>query len=388
MEQLYELFYARLNNTPQSFRRYLFDEINWSNRMIAVVGARGVGKTTLLLQKIINDGKENTLYISADNMYFSQHTLFDTASEFSKKGGKKLYIDEIHKYPSWSTELKMIYDYLPDLQTIITGSSILDIYKGTADLSRRIITYHLEGLSFREYLAMAKGIEVAKASLDDILNHKVEFPMEQKPLALFDEYLKYGYYPFFSETDYNIILNNVVIQTIENDIPTYAKMNIASARKLKQLLYIISRSVPFKPNFTEIGASINCDRNSVADFAYYMEKAGLLRQLKHFDDGLKTFGKVEKLYFGNTNLVCALSENKPEIGNLRETFFFSQMAVKNIVYASKVSDFLIEGNTFEVGGKNKGKKQIKDVNHGFIVKDDIEYGVDNIIPLWHFGLNY
>lgn len=388
MEQLYELFFARLNNTPKSFRRYLFDEINWGNRMIAVVGSRGVGKTTLLLQKILDDGKEHTLYVSADNLYFSQHTLFDTASEFSKKGGKKLYIDEIHKYPSWSTELKMIYDYLPDLQTIITGSSILNIYKGTADLSRRIITYHLEGLSFREFLAMAKGIVISPFSLDDILNHKVEFPMDKKPLALFDEYLKIGYYPFFNESEYSTILNNVAIQTIENDIPAYAKMNIASARKIKLLLYIISRSVPFKPNFTEIGAAMNCDRNSVADYAFYMEKAGLLRQLKHFDDSMKTFGKVEKLYLGNTNLVYALSENKPDIGNLRETFFFSQMTVKNNIYASKVSDFLIEGNTFEVGGKNKGKKQIKDVSKGFVVKDDIEYGIDNIIPLWHFGLNY
>lgn len=388
MEQLYELYYDRLNNTPQSFKRYLFDEINWANRMIAIVGARGVGKTTLLLQKILNDGKENTLYVSADNLYFSKHTLYDTASEFNKKGGKKFYIDEIHKYPSWSTELKMIYDNLPDLQTIITGSSILDIYKGTADLSRRIITYLLEGLSFREYLAMAKGIFVPAVNLDDILNHKVEFPMSEKPLALFDEFLKMGYYPFFDVSDYNIILNNVAMQTIETDIPAYAKMNIASARKLKLLLYIISRSVPFKPNFTEIGAAMNCDRNSVADFAYYMEKAGLLRQLKHFNDGLKTFGKVEKLYLGNTNLVYALSENKPEIGNVRETFFLSQMAVKNNVYASKISDFLINGNTFEIGGKSKGKKQIKDVDKGYVVKDDIEYGIDNIIPLWHFGLNY
>ena len=386
MENLYELFHAKLAETPTNFLRYLHDRINWKNRMIAILGERGVGKTTLMLQKIKLDGIANTLYFSADNMYFTQHSLFDTANEFYRKGGQWLYIDEIHKYPSWSTELKMIYDYCPQLHVVVTGSSILDLYKGTADLSRRVISYTLNGLSFREFIAMTKGITLPPVSFDAILRHEVSFPDGERPLALFDEYIKSGYYPFWSETDYTTRLNNVINQTVENDIPTYAKMNVATARKLKQLLFIISQSVPFKPNYTEIGAAMECDRGTVADLAVYMEKARLTMSLKHLDDGMKNFGKLEKLYLGNTNLVYALSEGKPDVGNLRETFFLSQMQVNQKVYASKVSDFLVEGKTFEVGGKSK--KQIVQTKDAFVVKDNIEYGYENIIPLWHFGMNY
>lgn len=388
MESLFELFFTKLADTPVSFMRYMHNRINWKNRMIAILGERGVGKTTLMLQKIKTDGSDKTLYFSADNIYFGQHTLFDTAKEFYHKGGEKLYIDEIHKYPSWSTELKMIYDYCPQLQVVVTGSSILDLYRGTADLSRRIVSYTLAGLSFREYIAMTKGITFPTASLDDILHHKVAFPKGERPLALFDEYLKSGYYPFWNETDFATRLNNVINLTVENDIPTYAKMNVATSRKLKQLLFIISQSVPFKPNYTKIGADMECDRNTVADLSFYMEKARLLMSLRHQSDGMKNFGKLEKIYLGNTNLLLALSENKPDKGNLRETFFLSQMQVNNNVFASTAGDFTIDGKTFEVGGINKKKKQIAEAKNGFVVRDDIEYGYDNIIPLWHFGMNY
>ena len=388
MENLYELFYAKLDETPTSFLRYLHDRINWNNRMIAILGERGVGKTTLILQKIKQDGIEHTLYFGADNVYFAQHSLFDTANEFYRKGGQRLYIDEIHKYPSWSTELKMIYDYCPQLQVVITGSSILDLYKGIADLSRRIISYTLVGLSFREFLAMTKGIDLPPVTFEEILRHKVTFPTGERPLALFDDYLKTGYYPFWNETDFATRLNNVINQTVENDIPTYAKMNIATSRKLKQLLFIISQSVPFKPNYTEIGAAMECDRGTVADLAFYLEKARMLMSLRHQDDGMKNYGKPEKIYLGNTNLIYALSEGKPEVGNLRETFFLSQMQVNQDVFASKVADFLINGKTFEVGGKSKSKKQIAEVKDAFVVKDDIEYGYENTIPLWHFGMGY
>ena len=388
MEKLYELFYAKLDETPTGFLRYLHHRINWKNRMIAILGERGVGKTTLILQKIKQDGVDHTLYFGADNVYFAQHSLFDTANEFYRKGGQRLYIDEIHKYPSWSTELKMIYDYCPQLQVIITGSSILDLYKGIADLSRRIISYTLVGLSFREFLAMTKGIDLPPVTFEEILRHKVTFPTGERPLALFDDYLKTGYYPFWNETDYATRLNNVINQTIENDIPTYAKMNIATSRKLKQLLFIISQSVPFKPNYTEIGAAMECDRGTVADLAFYLEKARMLMSLRHQDDGMKNYGKPEKIYLGNTNLVYALSEGKPEVGNLRETFFLSQMQVNQEVFASKAADFIIDGKTFEVGGKSKSKKQIAEVKNAFVVKDDIEYGYENTIPLWHFGMSY
>lgn len=388
MENLYELFYAKLAETPTGFLRYLHQRINWNNRMIAILGERGVGKTTLILQKIKQDGVDHTLYFDADNVYFGQHSLFDTANDFYRKGGQRLYIDEIHKYPSWSAELKMIYDYCPQLQVVVTGSSILELFKGIADLSRRIIPYLLVGLSFREYLAMAKGIDLPPVSFEDILRHKVVFPAGERPLTLFDDYLKTGYYPFWNETDYMTRLNNVINQTIENDIPAYAKMNVATLRKLKQLLFIISQSVPFKPNYTEIGAAMQCDRGTVADLAFYLEKAHLLMSLRHQDDGMKNYGKPEKLYLGNTNLVYALSEGKPDVGNLRETFFLSQMQVNQEVFASKAADFLINDKTFEVGGKSKGKKQIAQIKDAFVVKDDIEYGYDNVIPLWHLGMSY
>ena len=388
MEKLYELFYAKLAETPTGFKRYLYNRINWKNRIIAILGERGVGKTTLILQKIKQDGIDNTLYFSADNVYFGQHTLFDTANEFYRKGGLRLYIDEIHKYPSWSTELKMIYDYCPQLQVVVTGSSILDLYKGIADLSRRVIMYVLTGLSFREYLAMAKGINLAPVSFDDILNHKVAFPEGERPLALFDDYLKTGFYPFWKEADYMTRLNNVINQTLENDIPTYAKMNISTSKKLKQLLFIISQSVPFKPNYTKIGAAMECDRGTVSDLAFYMEKACLIMSLRHQNDGMKNFGKLEKLYLGNTNLIYALSEGKPDTGNIRETFFLSQMKVNQEVYASKAADFIVNGTILEVGGKSKGKKQIAELKDAFVVKDNIEYGYGNVIPLWHLGMNY
>jgi predicted AAA+ superfamily ATPase len=388
MEKLYELFYAKLAETPTNFLRYLYHRINWNNRMIAILGERGVGKATLILQKIKQDGIDHTLYFDADNVYFGQHSLFDTANEFYRRGGQRIYIDEIHKYPSWSAELKMIYDYCPQLQVVVTGSSILELFKGIADLSRRIIPYLLVGLSFREYLAMAKGIDLPTVSFEDILRHKVVFPADERPLALFDDYLKTGYYPFWKESDYMTRLNNVINQTIENDIPAYAKMNVATSRKLKQLLFIISQSVPFKPNYTQIGAAMECDRGTVADLAFYLEKARLLMSLRHQDDGMKNYGKPEKLYMGNTNLIFALSEGKPDVGNLRETFFLSQVQINQEVYASKTADFLINGKTFEVGGKNKSKKQIAGVKDAFVVKDDIEYGYDNTIPLWHFGMSY
>jgi predicted AAA+ superfamily ATPase len=262
------------------------------------------------------------------------------------------------------------------------------LYKGIADLSRRIISYTLVGLSFREFLAMTKGIDLPPVTFEEILRHKVTFPTGERPLALFEDYLKTGYYPFWNETDYATRLNNVINQTVENDIPTYAKMNIATSRKLKQLLFIISQSVPFKPNYTEIGTAMECDRGTVADLAFYLEKARMLMSLRHQEDGMKNYGKPEKIYLGNTNLIYALSEGKPEVGNLRETFFLSQMQVNQEVFASKVADFLINGKTFEIGGKSKSKKQIAEVKDAFVVKDDIEYGYENTIPLWLFGMGY
>lgn len=389
MERLYEQFRRLIERTDTTFVRYLHDQVIWDNRLTAIVGARGVGKTTLLLQhiKLYND-LQDTIYINADDIYFSENKLFDFASTFYKNGGKHLYIDEVHKYSSWSKELKMMYDYFPDMQVIFTGSSILDIYRGSDDLSRRALTYHLEGMSFREYLNISLGLQLSAYSLEDIVANKVQIPSIEHPLPLFKDYLERGYYPFYKEPDYFERLRNVIGLTLETDIPTFANMNISTARKLKQLLFIISQSAPFKPNLSKIGEMLDVHRNQVTDFLFYLEKAGIIAQLRNATKGIRLLGKIEKIYLGNTNLIYAIGEGNPDIGNIRETIFFNQMKVKNNILASDKSDFSIADYTFEVGGKNKTKKQISDIQNAYVVKDDIEFGYMGTIPLWAFGFNY
>lgn len=391
MEKLYELYTKKLKTVSTDFVRYLYDQINWESQLIVIMGARGVGKTTMVLQRILmTDSKKESLYISADNTFFAGNTLYDIATKFAQQGGRVLYIDEVHKYQDWSKEVKMMYDFLPDLKVVITGSSILELLRGTdADLSRRAIRYKLEGLSFREYLNFSLGLNIPAYSLEDILDSKVELPEEVKyPLAHFKEYLSKGYFPFFKQDDYYQRLENVINQTMEVDIPTYARMNVSTARKLKQLLYVISRSVPFKPNFTEIGRAISSDRGTVADHMVYMEKSTLIRQLNFAPDGMDLVQKVDKIYLGNTCFIYALADEHPEIGNIRETFFYCAMCVNHKVTSSPTADFLIKGHTFEVGGKSKKQKQIKNVRDAFVVKDDIENAYMNVIPLWTFGFNY
>jgi len=389
MERLYEQFRRLIERTDTTFVRYLHDQVIWDNRLTAIVGARGVGKTTLLLQhiKLYND-LQDTIYINADDIYFSENKLFDFASTFYKNGGKHLYIDEVHKYSSWSKELKMMYDYFPDMQVIFTGSSILDIYRGSDDLSRRALTYHLEGMSFREYLNISLGLQLSAYSLEDIVANKVQIPGIEHPLPLFKDYLERGYYPFYKEPDYFERLRNVIGLTLETDIPTFANMNISTARKLKQLLFIISQSAPFKPNLSKIGEMLDVHRNQVTDFLFYLEKAGIIAQLRNATKGIRLLGKIEKIYLGNTNLIYAIGEGNPNIGNIRETIFFNQMKVRNNILASDKSDFSIADYTFEVGGKNKTKKQISDIQNAYVVKDDIEFGYMGTIPLWAFGFNY
>ena len=391
MEQLFDLYMAKLAETKTDFVRYLHDRINWDSQLIAIVGARGIGKTTLVLQHIkLTGAQKESLYVAADNTYFSSNTLFDTASAFVRNGGKTLYIDEVHKYAGWPREIKMIYDYLPDLKVVVTGSSILDIVKGTdADLSRRAIPYLMEGLSFREYLNYTLGTGIRAFSLEEIIAGNAELPPEAgHPLVHFKEYLAKGYFPFFKTDDYLMRLENVINHTMEIDIPAFAGMSISSARKLKKLLYVISRSVPFKPNFSEIGRALAIDRGTVSDYMVYMEKSGLTRQLNAAPDGMALVEKTEKVYLGNTNFIHALSDGNPDTGNIRETFFLSALAVNHKVTASPVSDFLVDGHTFEVGGRGKSGKQVREVEDAYIVKDDIEHAYMNIIPLWAFGLNY
>ncbi len=390
MNLLKELSAAAIERTETTFSRYMNEIFPWNNRMTALIGPRGVGKTTLLLQHIKKHlSQTDTLYVSAESIYFGNHSLFETAMQFNKLGGHHLFIDEVHKYKGWSTELKMMYDNLPDLQVIFTGSSVLDIYKGTSDLSRRALIYQMQGMSFREYLNMSLGLHLPVYTLEQIIANEVKLPAEVKhPLSLFREYLRKGYYPFYAQEGYELRLNQIVNMTLESDIPIYANYSVSVSKKLKQLMQIIADSVPFKPNYSALADMIKADRNNLSDYFHLMERAGLIAQLHEPTQGIRALGKVDKVYLDNTNLSYALSVNQPETGNLRETFFHNQMRVNHNITNSPVSDFQIAGRTFEVGGKNKGQKQIASATEGYVVKDDIEYGYGNVIPLWAFGFNY
>lgn len=389
MERLFEYSNKLINEVDTSFLRYMHNEINWKSRMIGLIGPRGVGKTTLVLQYIKqNLNPQETLYITAEDFYFVDNRITELVDTFVKFGGKNLFIDEIHKYKDWAKELKLIYDYHKDLNIVFTGSSVLDIKKGASDLSRRAIIYNMQGLSFREYLKLFHNISAKTYTLEEILQHKVDIPEIKRPLPLYVDYLKRGYYPFALEEDFDIRLAQIINQTLENDIPMYADMNVATGRKLKQLLAIISKSAPFKPNMSKIAEMLSASRNNISDYCLYIEEAGMIAQLRDNTGGIRGLGKVDKIYLDNTNLIYNLANDTSNIGNIRETFFLNQTRVKHNVVSSPVSDFLIDTMTFEVGGKNKGQKQIKDIENGYVVKDDIEKGFLNIIPLWQLGLTY
>jgi hypothetical protein len=392
MNNLIETYKLLIDRINVDFVRYLHDKINWNNRLVAILGARGVGKTTLILQhiKMYND-IETSLYVTADDFYFTTHRLFDLAKEFYQNGGKKLYIDEIHKYNGWSVEIKNIYDLLPDLQIVYTGSSILDLEQGGADLSRRKVEYHLTGLSFREYLNLTLHLNLPSYSLEEIVDGKVKFPYsEYRPLVYFKEYLKSGYYPFFLESDdYAIRLKSVLKQVVEFDVPTFAKMNVSSSAKLKKLLYVIAQSVPFKPNFSVLERELGISRNALPDYFMYLEKAQLITMVREKASGIKILEKIDKIYLNNPNLSYALSDGDPNIGTIRENIFIQFIqSVYPIVSSTTQADFEVNGYTFEVGGKNKTSHQIKDIKNAYIAKDDIEYASMREIPLWMFGFIY
>ena len=388
-ESLYAYMRLQLELTCSDFHRYLYNDVNWNARMIAITGARGVGKSTMVLQYVktqISDCK--VLYISADHTFFTTHTLVEVADDFSKEAGSLLVIDEVHKYPDWSRELKQIYDTHPDMKVIFTGSSVLDIIDGVADLSRRVLHYTMYGLSFREYLGLFHHISVPEYSLEEILDGKAHIEGMLHPLPAFREHLSEGYYPFAIEGDFPLRMQNVITKTIESDIAQYAGLRATTAKKLKKMLAVISGLAPYKPNADNLALEIGISRNSVQDYLSLLERAQLIGQLRDDTGGIRGLGKVEKVYIDNPSLMRVLSGGKTDVGNMRETFFYNQMRVKNDVISSRQSDFKIEKYTFEVGGRKKGKKQIEDIPDSFIVKDDIEFAQGNVIPLWAFGLNY
>lgn len=390
MQALYEQFYRLLELTPMDFFREQHQVINWDVRILGILGQKGVGKSTLILQHIKLEGKiDESLYVVADDIYFSAHTLVDTAKHFYARGGKYLYIDEIHKYENWSREIKNIYDSLPLLKVVYSGSSILDLEQGGADLSRRVIEYHLPVWSFREYLNLRCGWNLKPATLEEVLKGKVDFPYgPERPLKYFEDYMKKGCYPFFIEPEFETRLRQIINTTVEVDIPKFAKMTIAATQKLKKFMYYISTSVPVKINYSDMARDLELDRDVLPEYLQYLEKAELVSVLRMKANGDAIMRKMDKLYLNNPNMANVLSGDQSNSGNSRETIFFSWVKQKYDIVESPISDFEIDDMTFEVGGRKKGKKQIEDAKEGYIVKDNIEYAFENQIPLWMFGFLY
>ncbi len=383
-------------------KRYLYGKIDWSQRLIGILGQRGQGKTTLMLQYIKEhyDNDSSVLYISLDNPYFQTISLLEFAQEFVQLGGKILFIDEVHKYKEWSVHIKLIYDML-DVKVVFSGSSILKISRQDGDLSRRSLVYHLENMSFREYLYLTDTVDLPTYTLEEVLeNHEKiasTITAHIKPIKLFREYMQYGAYPFVLEDRafYHQRIIQVIMLILETDLPYINTIEIAQINKLKKLLYMIAVSVPFVPNLVDLATSTNISRPKIYEYLKYLEDAKIITSLRTREKGYKIMSKPEKLYMNNPNISYALSENS-NIGSLRESFFVNQIKnyygkqfLDDTIFASKVGDFLVkERYLFEVGGKKKGFKQIKDVENSYVVADDIEIGFGNKIPLWLFGFLY
>lgn len=381
----------QLELVDMTFKRYMYARLPWTARLVGLMGPRGIGKSTMVLQHIKESDeadRRKSLYISADHSYFSMHTLIEIADQFVREGGEWLYIDEVHKYDGWSKELKQIYDSHPALHVFFTGSSMLDILNGEADLSRRALLYEMQGLSFREYLEMFQGIRTPSRNLDEVLTGRIQIDGLLHPIPMFTQYLRQGYYPFSKEGYFQQRLQQVIRLTMEVDIPQYANMSTATGKKLRRMLSIIASNVPYKPEATGLANELKVSRNDIPTYLAYMEKAGMIGQLRDETGGMRGLGKTEKVYLDNPNIIYAMSGENANIGNVRETFFYNQTRLTQEVTSSKISDFAIGKYTFEIGGAKKSHRQIKDVTDSFVVRDDIEYANGDVLPLWSFGLLY
>lgn len=398
MEELFSYQNKILKSVTNQWNRYAFDKIDWNQRLFGVKGLRGVGKTTLLLQymKFQYPDKKNALYVSADHPWFYRNSLYELITEFEKMGGKLLLIDEVHKYPKWSTELKTGFDAHPGMQFIFSASSAFDIFKAEADLSRRATVMLLPGLSFREFLELRHGISLEAVTLNEILDHASDISSrvneKLKPLPLFRQYLLNGYFPFLkdeAEETTRQKLAAVVHAVLENDLAYVEDYSPSNIQKIKKLLGVIAGTAPFSPNISKIADKLSVGRNTIYNYLKHLEDAHILNLTHKTGRGISVLQKPDKIYFENTNLASALN-SRAEIGALRETFIVNQL--RNVgydIHLAKKGDFLIDDKiTIEVGGKHKTGRQIKDVPNAYIAKDDIEIAFQNRIPLWMFGLLY
>ena len=381
-----------------TFERELERKINWNARLISVRGSRGTGKTTLFLQhikKTFSNNLNKVLYVNLDNIYFSNNTLVELAEKFASRGGTHLFIDEVHKYENWSKEIKNLYDDFPELHISFTGSSLLEILNGRADLSRRTLVYELTGLSFREYLSLIKAHDFPIFTLEEILKNNeqisAEIASKIKPFEFFDDYLSFGYYPYFLEgkDDYSNRLNETLNMILEVELPMLRGLEIAYIPRIKKLLAVIGESAPFIPNITQLAAKIGISRQTLLIYLKYLEDAKLINPLYKKSRGLSVLEKPEKILMENTNLIELFNGENANTGSRRETFVLNQLLHSHKVDFSEESDFFVDSKyTFEVGGKNKKRKQIQEIPDSYIIADDIEFGTDRRIPIWLLGFMY
>lgn len=408
LDDLYQLSQTYLKLFDRSYVRSFLKERPFENRMSVLLGQRGIGKTTVLIQFLMNFVKddiksEKVLYLPADHFLISGRAIYEIAEDFLKYGGQVICFDEIHKYPNWSQELKSIYDTFHELKVIASGSSALEIYKGSHDLSRRAIKRVLPGLSFREYIEIAQGISLAFYTLEEILENHESIAEEVidilkkeklKILPLFKNYLKTGYYPMFAELDseetYFITLEQNIHTSIESDLlSTNPGLSGESIVKIKRLLVYLSQQTPFKVDMAKIQRAINIsDYRTIKTYLQLLENAGCIQMLYHRNKNLSGFEKPEKIYLENTNQIYALGGNGVEIGSIRETFFLNASSKSYEVFYSEQGDFIVKDAIFEVGGKGKTFRQVKDIENSFLALDEIERGINKKIPLWLFGFIY
>jgi uncharacterized protein len=374
-------------------KRYLFEQVDWTQRLIVILGYRGTGKTTLVLQYLSN-ASEKGIYLSMDDFYFETQRLVETVQLLYKYGFRLFIIDEVHKYLWWSKDLKQLYDDFEDIQVIATGSSILDISKGNADLSRRAATYYLRGLSFREYLSFQKGINMQTLSLNDILNNHHEIAPDLLDTfnykTDFQNYLEFGYYPFFLEakSTYFQKLQETINLVIETDIAPFEDLQHTTTRTMKKLLFVLSESVPFTPNINKLSEKLEAPRNTILRILDIMQNAQILHLLRTSAKGVSYLQKPEKIFLQNTNFIYMFSPKQANIGNVRETFFINQLSAVHSVSMAKFGDFMVDDTyVFEVGGASKTNEQIRGIPNAYLALH-IEGGNSKRIPLWLFGMLY
>lgn len=397
IESLYQASARLVSRVSTDLHRYLYTQINWDNWLIAIKGARGVGKTTMMLQHIkenFSDLPEQALYVSLDNLWFANRSMSEVVEYHYSHGGTHLYIDEIHKYPNWQSLVKNISDEYPDMHVVYTGSSMLKIDKSQGDLSRRLRDYTLNGLSFREFVLFESGMEIPSVTLDDLLERHVSLAMkitsDLKVLPLFEKYLRYGYYPFYKrEADgFGERLQNVVKAVLNEDIPAVEEVTYPTVQKIQRMLMILAERVPQTPKMSELYAVLETNREQGLRMLSLLERAGLLMLLGAPAKEFQHLTKPDKIYLNNANLMYALTD-RTDVGTMRETFFINQVKAVAEVSYPKRGDFLVNQKyLFEVGGKGKNFDQIKDVPNSFLAIDSVEIGHGNKIPLWMFGLLY